>query len=135
MDQHRQINELTAFDVWFIKMSVKISYDKSLQCGYCIERTSQSLRENRRGCKSFASPKTLDGFSYSKCLGNFYNFGYAQLIEVYNRYKDGVLFSEGGISDQPSKYLYAMSMIGNLAHEEDAKMAESITKKAKRNGR
>lgn len=135
MDQHSQINELTEYDIWFINMAVKISYDKSLQCAYCIEKTSPSVRENRRGCKSFATAKTLKGFAYSKCLGNFYNFGYAQLIELHNRYRSGVLFNTGGLSDQPSKYLHAMALVGNLVHDEEKAIAEAIAKKAKKNGR
>lgn len=129
MDQHSQINELTDYDAWFINMAVKISYDKSIQCSYCVSKTSESYRE-KRGCKSLP-PRAYKGFRYSKCQGNFYNFGYAGLIELHNQYRNGVLFCSGGLSDQPSKYLQAMSLIGSLIHEEEKRMAEESAKRAK----
>ena len=131
MDQHRQLNELTNYDTWFIMMAVKISYDKSLQCSFCVSKCAESYRINKRGCHGLSSPRPLEGFLYSKCLGNFYNFGYAQLIELYNRYKNGTLFNSGGLSDQPAKYLAAMTLIGNLVNEEELKIAESIKNKTK----
>ena len=131
MDQHREINELTHYDTWFIMMAVKISYDKSLQCSVCTSRTSEAYRKNSRGCHGYPVARTYEGYSYSKCLGNFYSFGYAQLIELYNRYKLGTLFNSGGLSDQPAKYLSAMNYISNLVYEEEKKITEALTKKNK----
>lgn len=114
-------------------MAVKISYDRSLQCSVCITKTSEKMRE-KRGCKVFA-PRTFKGYRYSKCLGNFYNYGYASLIELHNRYQAGTLFNNGGISEQPSKYLYAMNLIGSLINDIEIEQAKEAAKKAKQKAR
>jgi hypothetical protein len=94
---------------------------------------SESVRESRKGCtgKTKVRKPVIEGVFYTQCPGNFYNPAYAQLLDVHRLFRKGVLAFEGGLMDQPSKYLDAMNLLENLITEKEIEQ----TKKSMKNGR
>ena len=136
MERHQFFNELTDYDIWFLKMAVMISYNKSYQCGECVKISDEKYRHIKMGCLKLKSPKEDEGFIVTKCPGNFWNAGYSKVVDLYFKYRQGVLSELGGIFDQSSKYISAMSFVGALVTKEEARIFEaSKPKTGKSNGR
>jgi hypothetical protein len=70
-----------------------------------------------------------EGFTYTRCPGNFFNPGYAMLFDVHRQYRKGILAYPGGILDQPAKYNEAMTFIENIVVAREIEQAKSQTKK------
>jgi hypothetical protein len=94
---------------------------------------SEEAREKRKGCTGKIPKKTtFEEFTYYKCPGNFYNPGFGQLIDLHRMYRKGVLFSAGGLMEQPAKYLDAMNFIEGLITQKEI---DQMQKASKKNGR
>jgi hypothetical protein len=103
-----------------IKSTVEIIYNEAYQCNKCIRRIHESVRELRKGCTGKHPFKRHGhGFTYTKCPGNFYGPGHAYLLDVHRQFRNGVLASEGGLLDQPSKYLETMNLVETLVMEKE----------------
>lgn len=67
----------------------------------------------------------------TKCVGNFYNQSYAQLLDVHRLFRKGVLANSGGLLDQPTKYIEMMNFLEILVSEKETEQL----KKSMKNGR
>lgn len=113
-----------------MKSTLEIIYNTSLQCSKCVVKTDEKYREARKGCTGkspFKRPLTEDMF-YTKCAGNFYHQGFAQLLDTHRMFRKGVLANDGGLMDQPSKYLEMMNLIESFVVEKEI---EQLKKSAK----
>lgn len=113
-----------------IKSTIEIIYNVSLQCSKCVVKTDEKYRESRKGCTGkmpFKRP-LVDGIFYTKCAGNFYHQGFAQLLDTHRLFRKGVLANQGGIMDQPAKYLEVMNLIESFVVEKEI---EQLKKSAK----
>lgn len=118
-----------------IKSTVEIVHNQSFQCGLCVLKMGESARESRKNCTGKNKRvRKLDEISYSKCPGNFYNVGYALLLDVHKNFRKGVMAYPGGLLDQPAKFIEAMNLIENIvsAKEIDRMNAQAKAKGARR---
>jgi hypothetical protein len=95
-----------------------------------VIKTDEKYRELRKGCTGktpFKRPM-VDGVFYTKCAGNFYHQGYAQLLDVHRLFRKGVLANHGGLMDQSAKYLEMMNLIESFVVEKEI---EQLKKSAK----
>lgn len=116
-----------------LKSSIEVIYNSSLQCSKCVTRCDEKYREVRKGCtgkSAFKRPLT-DGVYLTKCMGNFYNQSYGQLLDVHRQFRKGILANTGGLLDQPAKYLDVMNLVESFICEKEI---EQLKKSAK-NGR
>lgn len=131
--QVQELNELNLYDTLMIRSTVEILYNPSFNCSVCVKKTDENYRENRKGCTGKRPIKrpAFQGVEYTKCPGNFYSPGHAQLLEVHRLHRKGVMAFEGGILDQPSKYIDAMGLLETLISEKETEQL----KKSLKNGR
>lgn len=122
-----------------IKSAIEIIHNKKFQCAECVKKISPSVRENRMNCTGKIKKEIkFDGFQYDRCPGNFYNPGYAQLLDVHRMFKNGVLAYPGGLMDQPAKYIETMNLIENITNGKELeriKNAAAANKQGARRGR
>lgn len=140
MKHNSQINELTEYDIWGLKMAVMISSNENLQCSKCTLKSDQKYRDIYRGCSGFKDPKRLskdEPWFHSKCLGNFNNAGFNSVIDLYYKYKEGILVESGGFFNQSAKYLTAINFVGSLITTVELQRIEALKKSSRgnRNGR
>lgn len=115
-----------------IRSAIEIIYNDRYQCSKCVIKASLEIREKRKGCTGKLGFKAdSEGFTYTRCPGNFYNPAYGQLVDVHRMFRKGVLANTGGLLDQSAKYIDAMNLIENLINQKEL---ENI-KKAGNNGR
>lgn len=70
----------------------------------------------------------IEGMFYTKCAGNFYHQGFAQLLDVHRLFRKGILVNDGGLMEQPAKYLDLMNLIESFVVEKEI---EQLKKSAK----
>lgn len=81
-----------------------------MACRYLAEkpRHNYNPEHNNKG-----NPKIL----YRNCIGNYYDNYFASLINYYNKYNNGILPFNGGLFEQPSKFVEVMELVHNLINE------------------
>ena len=113
-----------------LKATVEIIYNESYQCGKCVKRVSEAVRERSKNCTGKSKVKRqFDEFTFTICPGNFYNTGYANLLDTHRMFRKGVLAFTGGLMDQPSKFISAMNLLENLVIEKEIEQIKKQTKK------
>jgi hypothetical protein len=115
--------------------AVEIIYNKSYQCGFCISRMAETVREKKKNCTGKAvkpTVKELDVFKFTLCPGNFYASAYGSLVDVHRQFRKGVLVNEGGLLDQPTKYIDMMNLIENLISQKEIDAMKESAKNGKR---
>lgn len=116
-----------------IRSAVEIIYNERYQCSKCLIKADETIREKRKGCTGKYSFKAeSEGFTYTRCPGNFYNPAYGQLVDVYRMFRQGILANAGGLLDQPAKYVDAMNLLENLISQKELERAQKASGK---NGR
>ena len=61
----------------------------------------------------------FDGMAFSTCPGNFFSLAALHFVELYSRFKDGVLPYGGTLTEQPSKLIEIFRTIeGHKAERE-----------------
>lgn len=61
----------------------------------------------------------FDGMAFSTCPGNFFSFAAIHFVELYSRFKDGLLPYGGTLAEQPSKLIEIFRTIeGHKAERE-----------------
>lgn len=66
---------------------------------------------------------------YKNCIGNHYHGGWGMFINFISKYNEGSLPFEGGLMEQPAKFVDVMNLVHNLISEkeqEDQKRQQSI---------
>ena len=117
-----------------ILSAVEIIYNPSYQCGFCISKMAESLREQNKNCTGKAKvvrKRVLDIFTFTLCPGNFYSSAYGQLVDTHRQFRKGVLANEGGLMDQPSKYLDLMNLVENLVSQKEIEAMKKSVKDGK----
>jgi len=94
-----------------------------MACNYFADKPRHEYRPD--GC-NIGNPKIL----YTKCVGNYYNGFWADIINYYPQYEKGLLPFEGSLMNQPAKFVEVMSLVHNLVSEKETEKA----KQAKNNG-
>jgi len=77
-------------------------------------------KTNRHTYKPDFNNKGNPTILYNKCIGNYYSGYWGAIINYYEKYSSGVMLYDGGIGDQPSKFVDAMNLIDNLIRENHA---------------
>lgn len=115
--------------------AIEIVYNRSYQCGFCVSKIGEKVRENTKNCTGKAArPKVreLEIFSFTLCPGNFYSSSYGSLVDIHRQFRKGVLVNEGGLLDQPSKYIDLMNLIENLISQKEIDALKESAKNGKR---
>lgn len=75
--------------------------------------------------------------SYSNCVGNHYYGGWASFINYSPMYNKGIMPFEGGLMDQPAKFVELMNLIDNLIQEntEDIKRKNELISRNRSSGK
>jgi len=68
--------------------------------------------------------------NFTKCIGNYYNAFWANLINYHPKYEKGLLPFDGSLMNQPAKFVEVMALVHNLVIEKDNEKEQQ----AKRNG-
>lgn len=132
-EESEAVNGLTPYDYLMMRSAVEIAYDTRFQCGKCKIKSSEEVREARKGCTGkYPKKYELGGFTYRICPGNFYSFSYVSLLDLHTSYRKGVLFTAGGIMDQPTKYIDAMNFLEGLVSSKEFEQMERARKKSGR---
>lgn len=135
-DKALEINDITNFDSLMIKSAIEIIYNESYQCGKCVKKVSEAVRERSKNCTGKSKVKRqFDEFTFSQCPGNFYNTGYAQLLDTHRLFRKGVLAFPGGLLDQPAKYVSTMNLLESLILEKEIAQIKKQSKKGPNNGK
>lgn len=104
-------------------MAVQLpSLKMNLDCRKCTD-----AQKKVRGCiKKTSSPAfNLDGENLYRCPLKLITRQSLEYVRFYNFYRDGYLPDDGGIMDQPGKFLDAVGIIENSIRE----MEKEIEKK------
>ena len=113
-----------------LKTTVEILYNESYQCGKCVKKMSEAVRERNKNCTGKSKVKRqFEEFSFSVCPGNFYNDGYANLLDHHRMFRKGILAYEGGLLDQPPKYLSVMNLLESMVSEKELERIKKQSKK------
>lgn len=106
-------------------------FDSEFNCNNCKKKYSLSVRNEKKGCavkKPTNFIKYDDILSFSKCPSNFYSPLYANFIDMFSLFSQGVLPFEGGLLDQPAKIVDIFKMVENLQAENLKKAKEKAEK-------
>lgn len=126
----QELNDITPYDSLMIKSAVEIIYNPSYQCGKCVKKVSEAVRERNKNCTGKGKTiREFDEFKFSLCPGNFYNAGYANLLDSHRMFRKGVLAFPGGLLDQPSKYVSTMNFLESLILEKEIEQVKKQSKK------
>lgn len=130
LNKSQELNDITPYDSLMIKSAVEIIYNPSYQCGKCVKKVSEAVRERNKNCTGKGTTKReFDEFTFSLCPGNFYNPGYANLLDSHRMFRKGVLAFPGGLMDQPSKYVTTMNFLESLILEKEIEQVKKQSKK------
>jgi hypothetical protein len=132
-EKAQEFNELTLYDMLMIKSTLDVIYNPAFNCSICVKKTDENYRERQKGCTGkFPKIRTVfPGVSYTRCPGNFYSPSHAMLLDVHRLHRKGVMANEGGLLDQPSKYIDVMNFLETLVTEKETEQL----KKSMKNGR
>ena len=80
---------------------------------------------------NLGNPKVL----YNKCVGNYYNGFWANLINYHPQYEKGLLPFEGSLMSQPAKFVEVMALVHNLVREKETEKEKQAKNNGKRPGK
>jgi hypothetical protein len=55
-----------------------------------------------------------DAFEVQTCPGNFYDYYAQNIINLYMKYREGIMPYSGGLAEQPAKIVEAFRLLDNL---------------------
>ena len=108
---------------------------KHFNCNTCgkkfrIAEQKKAFRE-RKGCYDYSTRSyIIEKIEYKTCLGNFYDSSVYYLIELFLKYRDGVMPFPGSLSEQPAKIIEVFQII-----EQKYREWEKEKQQEKNNGR
>lgn len=65
---------------------------------------------------------------YFLCPSNFYNPGFAMLLDMFRLFRQGVLPFDGGLFNQPAKVIDCFNLLENLSYEHQKDIHEKAQK-------
>ena len=95
---------------------------------------AEVVREQQKNCTGTAKvvrKRVLDIFTFTHCPGNFYSPAYGQLVDMHRQFRKGILVNDGGLMDQPSKYIDLMNMVENLVSQKEIEAMKKSVKNGK----
>jgi hypothetical protein len=128
-----RISYLTSVEYFYLVSTYFSAAQAEYNCDHCLKKYAKSYRDKKKFCTIEKSTPVTDyhgSIKYFKCPGNFFNEGYALIIESYRRYNEGILPYSGGLFEQPAKIIEAFSVIRSL-DSENAKDNSRSAKKVK----
>lgn len=69
---------------------------------------------------------------FSKCIGNYFDHGIANLISLNEHFQKGVMPFRGALLDQPAKIIEAFSVIESIKRDQQIKAHQAQEAKQKR---
>lgn len=104
--------------------------EPKFNCATCLKSTSKEFRERTKACNAGGTKviaKYHTFLNYYRCPGGFRGESYVELIRLNRLWENGVLPYEGGILDQPAKYIEAMKLIDGLRleHQKDVEAKQA----------
>lgn len=99
-----------------------------MACNYFVEKPRHNYRPeyNNKG-----NPTV----NYTKCIGNYFNGFWANLINYLPQYEKGVLPFEGSLMNQPSKFVEVMDLVHNLIREKETETEQQAKINGTRQGK
>jgi hypothetical protein len=125
------INNIQPIEYASLVATYHYIFDNEFNCNNCKKKYSLTVRNDKKGCavkKPTNFIKYDDILSFSKCPSNFYNSLYANFIDMFSLFSQGVLPFEGGLLDQPAKIIDIFKMVENLQAENLKKAKEKAEK-------
>ncbi len=105
--------------------------DTQFNCAACLKKNKQQFRDTKKGCNKQALvdvAKYHEIYTFKRCPGALKSQTYIHLIEQHRQWELGVLPFEGGLLDQPAKYVEAMRLIESLKLEHQNDVLEKAKK-------
>jgi len=96
-----------------------------MACNYMAEKPRHSYTPDN--CNS-GNPRLL----YKKCVGNYYNGFWSNMINYYPQYEKGLLPFKGSLMEQPAKFVDVMSLVHNLIREKNIEQEKQAKTNVKR---
>lgn len=112
-------------------------YDGSppFQCDRCPANIRPGRNcEEAKGKPLSLDLETVDGknewkYQYDFCPVNYVQTDHRTWLGLYSLFRQGHLLVEGGINDQPSKYMDVMMFLDGLWNQNEAERLEEMKKK------
>lgn len=106
---------------------------------YIREPKKQELLFKQNACKDempmpvlkYTPTHTMSGYTpilYNRCPANFSDFGYMEIINLYSHYAKGIMPYDGGLLNQPAKFVEVMELVHNLIEEKQFEQQEKLKK-------
>lgn len=94
--------------------------NQEFNCHLCKQTYQEKHRNEKKFCQTKKPSKLFEineTFKFYRCPGNWYNSGYALMIEAYRHFMGGTLPFSGGLMDQPAKTIEIFQFIENVEAE------------------
>lgn len=110
---------------------------------YAKDQKKQELLFKQNACREemptpvlkYTPTHTMSGYTpilYKRCPANYADFGYMAIINLYHQYEKGIMPYEGGLLNQPAKFVDLMDLVHNLIEEKQFEHQEKIKKYSRR---
>ena len=111
----------------------EVKSDKLKEQNACNYLTEKPRHKYTAGHNNKGNP----GVNYFTCVGNYYFPEWSGLISYFQTYSKGILPFEGGMYDQPAKFVELMNLIDNLINEntEDIKKKSDLIARNRSSGK
>lgn len=115
--------------------------DPKYNCATCLLKVKKDVREQKKACNQKSKEpvtKYHDIYNFYRCPSNFRLPSYRNLIKLHGLYLQGILPYNGGILEQPAKFIEAMNTIDALMaeHQKDLEAKQKWqTTKSRSNSR
>lgn len=136
----RDISSLTNHDYASIASTFITMSEPKYRCADCKlrhknEPTRRDKLESAMACKSFVDKprhnylpeynnKDNPKIMYRKCIGNYFNNYWASIINMSDKWDNGIMPFSGSYYDQPAKFVEVMNLIYNLRSENQHKISQ-----------
>lgn len=105
--------------------------DNNFNCASCLKRHTKEKRDTKKGCNSpLSTPvaKYNDYVTFYRCPGALRSGSMREVIDLHRQWEQGILPFEGGLLDQPAKFIEAMKLVDALKFEHQKDLEEKAKK-------
>lgn len=131
IDLIRSFSALTEYETAKLIATFFSMNQAEFNCAACIKRHAKKHRDEKKGC-NVRSSKPVGAYheiyTFYRCPGSMRDAGMVELIKQHRHWKLGVLPFEGGLLQQPAKYIEAMHLIDALEAEHQNDVLEKARK-------
>jgi len=115
-----EVSRLTTNEWVFMKSSWEILNNDKFKCSKCnADKLSESLKNVKHCSKISSNPLFYirdqhSSISFNNCIGNYYDHGFSDLLDMHSLYQLGVMPFKGSPMDQPAKLIEVFDVISSM---------------------